>query len=222
MKATETGWSMAAVWMRWNGIWKGKQKCKVLMKVETRGDRTGPFWEGNWLEWTVIFPPEDNMSVSAEVMCHPLSAEALFWWFSLLVNRWNSSCPKNLPASFKKMYRKCWNKRKVNYRLKVLGKISLSGRGWPCSGVHCMSFLGSCCSKVTFNWRLTTPWVNLTGYRPGTATDPRFPIQRTNTILLLYLPVFFQQPFWPLGWEPFSWSVFLQAHWPNALTQCLL
>lgn len=45
---------------------------------------------------------------------------------------------------------------------------------------------------------------------------PTSPSRDTTTIPLLHLPVFFQQSFWPLGWGPFSWSVFLQAHWPTA------
>lgn len=64
------------------------QRGKALLKVETRADssdgRTGALGEAgqrNWLEWTVILSPVDNMSVSAGVMYHSLSVEALFWWF---------------------------------------------------------------------------------------------------------------------------------------------
>lgn len=48
-----------------------------------------------------------------------------------------------------------------------------------------MSFLGNCCSKVTLNWRLTTPWVNLTGQWYSSCDGTASPSRDTNTISLL-------------------------------------
>lgn len=87
-KASETGKSMAAVWLRWNCIWKGNWRVEELLKVETRDDssdnRAGALWEAgqsNWLGQIVIFVPVDNVSDSTRAKYHSLSVKALFSWF---------------------------------------------------------------------------------------------------------------------------------------------
>lgn len=87
-KASETGKSMAAVWLRWNCTWKGNGKVEELLKVETRDDssdyRAGALWEAgqsNWLGQIVIFVPVGNVSDSTRANYHSLSAKVLFSWF---------------------------------------------------------------------------------------------------------------------------------------------
>lgn len=82
----------------------------MLLKVETRGDssgvRTGTLGEAgqsNWLEWTVISPPVDNMGVSPGVMYHSLSAEALFWWFLY----WKTGETVSAPRIYLSLSEKC-------------------------------------------------------------------------------------------------------------------
>lgn len=77
-----------------------------------------------------------------------------------------------------------------------------------------MSFLGNCCSKVILIGGSQPPGQSHRMVVQQLISNS--PSRDTNTIPLLHLPGFFQQPFWHLGWGPFSWPVFLQAHWPNA------